>query len=66
MSWVYHIGLHFGKMRVGYVIGTLVLGLFFINFFFYGCDFGLRERERVCVCVCVCFFNYIFFSLLIL
>ena len=55
MSWVYHIGLHFGKMRVGYVIGTLVLGLFFIKFFFYGCDFGLRERERVCVCVCVFF-----------
>ena len=53
MSWVYHIGLHFGKMRVGYVIGTLVLGLFFIFIFFYGCDFGLRERE--CVCVCVCF-----------
>ena len=56
MSWVYHIGLHFGKMRVGYVIGTLVLGLFFIKFFFYGCDFGLRERERERESVCVCVF----------
>ena len=62
MSWVYHIGLHFGKMRVGYVIGTLVLGLFFIKFFFfYGCDFGLRERERERECVCVCVFLIIYF-----
>ena len=40
MSWVYHIGLHFGKMRVGYVIGMLVLGLFFINFFFMAVILG--------------------------